>query len=112
MPKNSVIFEGDAKPESVVTISNGDNQIVAKTKTDSDGKYSISVANVSSANNVFTLTNEAEQKTFIVNMYSDSVVKYNDVSLKNLTWLKIMSLITAYEKRWNLDLTERQTKIN
>lgn len=110
LAKNSVIFEGNTKPETEVILYDGIN-VLAKTKSDATGKYSISVSNISSKNNIFTLTSNTERKTFIVNMYSNNIIKYNNVSLQSTVKSKIDFIVNEYEKRWNVDLTTYQTKI-
>lgn len=110
LAKNSVIFEGDTSPNTEVTLTD-DFDTIIKTTSDSKGKYLISISNVSKKNNIFTLSNDTEKRTFIVNMYSNNIIKYNNVSLQSLIKLKINSIIREYEQRWNVDLTKYKTKL-
>lgn len=110
LPKNSVIFEGSTSPNTEVTLSDDSNTII-KTTSDSKGKYLISVSNVSKKNNIFTLSNDTEKRTFIVNMFSNNIIKYNDVSLQSLVKLKINSIINDYEQKWSVDFTKYKSKL-
>ena len=107
---NSVIFEGITKPDTEVVLLDNNN-IIAKTKSDIKGKYSLSVSNVSRKNNIFTLTSGIESKRFIVNMYSDNIIKYNDVTLGSAIKFKIDAIINEYEIKMNVDFTDFQSKV-
>ncbi len=110
LPKNSVIFEGNTGPNTEVTLTDGSDTII-KTTSNSKGKYLISISNVFKKNNIFTLSNDAEKRTFIVNMYSNNIIKYKDVSLQSLAKVMINSIINNYEQRWSVDLTQYKTKL-
>lgn len=107
---NSVIFEGVTKPDTEVFLSD-DTKIIRKTKSDKYGKYSLSVSNLSKKDNIFTLTSGNERKRFIVNMYSNNIVKYNDVALGSQNKFKIDAIIKEYEDKMNVDFTDFQSKI-
>ena len=108
---NSVIFEGVTKPNTEVVLSD-DDKIITKTKSDINGKYSLSASNLYRKDNIFTLTSGNERKRFIVNMYSNNIVKYNDVALGSLNKFKIDAIIKEYEEKFNLNFSDFQSKAN
>lgn len=110
LPKNSVIFEGITEPETEVVLSDS-RGVVSRVVSGTDGKYAVSAVNLRSRDSVFTVASGKESKRFIVSMYSDSVVKYNGVSLRNRIKVIIEEIINEYEIKWKVSLFKNKTRI-
>lgn len=108
LPKNSVIFEGKTDPGSTVRLYDKNDKVVASTRSDTGGNYSVSAVNLKNTNNFFTLSGNNENRVFIVNMYSDIVMKYSNIILQSNARI-IYEIISRYQKLMNVDLSRNQT---
>ncbi len=110
LPKNSVIFEGISKPYTDVYLLYN-KKIIDVAISDYNGRYSLSAINIRNQRNIFTVSGETGQKRFEVDMFSNSIVKFDNISFLSIIKAKIAIIINDYIYKYDFDINKNQTRL-